>query len=169
MNKYGCALETDMPFTTEPWPEITGAEKAARHKLSKYFRLYTTHDIKTALAFNHYVLLATFVTVGNWHRSDGWISEPAGEFRGAHATFLYGYDDRLQAEHKGYFKGVNSWGERWGRSGKYYLPYDYFGMSLPDGRSKFIEAWGLEFKRRRVNPWLNYRDLHRAKRRLWNG
>ncbi len=167
MQKYGCALEADMPFTTEPWPQVTGAEKAARHKLNKYYRLYTLHDIKTALAFGHYVLLATFITAGNWGRSDGWIGEPAGELRGAHGTFLYSYDDLLTNQYKGYSKGVNSWGERWGRNGKYYLPYEYFNMTLPDGRNKFIEAWGLEFKRRRENPWLTYKDLHRAKRRLW--
>lgn len=168
MNKYGCGLEEDMPFT-DTKPEIRGHETARKYRVKRYYRLRTIHEIKTALAFGQYVLLATFVTKDNWMRSDGWISKPSGHLYGGHATYLYGYDDNLtQGKYKGYFIGANSWGERWGSGGRYFLPYDYFNYSLPDGRGKFIEAWGIEFTEHRENPWLNYRDLIRAKRRLWN-
>lgn len=167
MQKYGCALENDMPFTMKTRPRITGGETARKYRVKNYYRLHTGHDIKTALAFGHYVLIGTFVTAKNWRAVGGWIGGPAGEFRGGHATFLYGYDDKLIHSYKGYFLGMNSWGEQWGDRGKFYLPYDYLSMRLPDGRNKFLEAWGLEFEAHRQNPWLNYRDLVNAKRKIW--
>lgn len=166
MNKYGCALEKDMPFAPTFRPEITGSGKD--YRIKQYFRLLTGHDIKTALAYGHYALLGTFVTANNWGwDSRGYIGRASGEFRGGHATFLYGYDDNKVFDgHKGYFYGVNSWGEKWGDHGKFYLPYDYLGWKLPDGRSKFLEAWGLDFVEYRENPWKHYRELTRAKRKL---
>ena len=182
MSKYGCAPEQHQPYSTENNPKINpiAFELAKRYKVNTYRRIMTIHEIKTALALGHYVLMATFVTGDNWSSNNGgWITRPSGSLYGGHATFLYGYDDNLINKlhgHKGYFLGQNSWGSNWGDYGKYYLPYDYFNFNLPQtGRSKFIEAWSLEFepvktinrKPKDINPWYTYRELHNEKRRLW--
>ena len=44
-----------------------------------------------------------------------------GEFIGAHAMLICGYDDNIQA-----FKLLNSWGTNYGNDGYYWIDYDYF-------------------------------------------
>lgn len=167
MNKYGCAPESEMQFSDRSNPEIKGFAAAKRYQVKDYYQVMTLNDMKTALVRGHYLLLATIVTAPDWRRDNGgWINGAAGEFRGGHATYLYGYDDNLSHKHEGYFLGGNSWGEQWGNKGKFYLPYDYLTMKH-NGRDSFIEAWSLGFEPLRENPWLDYRDLHRAKRKLW--
>jgi len=42
---------------------------------------------------------------------------------GGHATFLCGYDRTNTG--KKFFVGCNSWGNKWGNNGLYYIPYEY--------------------------------------------
>ncbi len=153
MSKYGCAPENLQPFSSQNNPQLNTAayEEALKFKVKSYYRVSTPYEMKVALSNNMYLLLATFITRGNWGRGNkGWISKPQGDFAGGHATRANGYNDLLKNSvhnHTGYFICSNSWGSDWGDKGKFYLPYDYFTFKLEDyGMNKFIEAWAVEFE-----------------------
>ncbi len=145
MKKYGCASENLAPYATSAIPITNKAvEEASKYKVKSYARLRNVYNIKEALNKGLYVLIGTLVTRGNWAREKGFLSYPIGDLYGGHGTFLFGYDDLLANEHTGYMFGQNSWGNRWGDNGRFYLPYDYFNMTH-QGRNKFMEAWAVEF------------------------
>jgi len=145
MQKYGCAPEILAPYSTS---RININQQALReaedYKIESYARLGNSYDIKLALNRGMYVIIGTLVTRGNWSRQHGYISHPIGELYGGHATFFWGYDDKIEAHHKGYYLGQNSWSEEWGYKGYFFLPYDYHNITL-DGRPKFLEAWAVKF------------------------
>ncbi len=154
MNKYGCSPENLYPYSgttvEKPIPQKAFNE-AANYKLGTYNKLVTLIDMKAALNRGNYILIATFVTSNNWKAGNkGWISESSGDLMGGHATYIYGYDDSMvdpNNKHKGYFLCANSWGDRWGDRSKFYLPYDYLKMKLPNTDiNKFMEAWSLSME-----------------------
>jgi len=152
MKKYGLCEEVLAPFDKmKTWSAITTEmiENAEQYKIESYGILDDIQDIKSALADGNYVIIGTIVTSKNWNTEDGFLGLPHGYILGGHATFLYGYDDDLEhGNHKGYFYGVNSWGDSWGDEGKFYLPYDYYHWESKDipGFVAFLEAWAVKFQ-----------------------
>ncbi len=145
MKDYGCASEKLAPYSTQPINITKEAiEEARNYKVATYARLRSVFDIKEAITKKLYILMGTLVTRGNWAREGGFLSYPMGEIYGGHGTFSFGYDDHLKREHKGYSICQNSWGDRWGDKGKFYLPYDFFDMKH-QGRNVFMEAWAVQF------------------------
>lgn len=60
---------------------------------------------------------------------------------GGHAVFIAGYNDNinpmgLDANHRGGFLVLNSWGQNWNGNGRVYLSYDFVQRYVP-------EAWGM--------------------------
>ncbi len=149
MQKYGCAPLQEAPFSVSSIDITARALQEAEHyKIGSYARLGGIRDIKEALARGLYVIIGTLVTRDNWNRVGGYLSYPAGELYGGHATFLYGYDNNKSNDgvdsHLGYYKGQNSWGTDWGSGGRFFLPYDYHGMKVED-KNTFLEAWAVSF------------------------
>ena len=150
MHKYGCAPLSEAPFSTMRIDITDKAFKEAeRYKIDSYARLRGLSDIKSAVARGLYIIIGTMVTRDNWNRVGGYLSYPAGELYGGHATFLYGYSNSMSNDgidrHIGYHLGQNSWGVEWGDGGRFYLPYDYHDMKLDNGRETFLEAWAVKF------------------------
>ena len=154
MKKYGVAPLALAPFSERRIYISPEALKAAEeYKVEAYARLTSLYDIKSALLKGLYVIMGTLVTRDNWNRPDGFLSYPSGPLYGGHATFNDGYNSLLKREHKGYLLGQNSWGDRWGDYGRFYLPYDFLDMTLPNGIPVFLEAWAVKFEE--VKPDFN--------------
>jgi len=149
MKKYGCAPLQYAPYSTSRIAITGEALKAAeQYQIESYARLFNERDIKEALNKNMYVIIGTLVTRDNWNRRQGFLAYPQGSLYGGHATVLRGYDDNLINIHAeeliGHYLGFNSWGERWGDRGTFYLPYDYQQM-VYENRKVFLEAWAVKF------------------------
>jgi len=145
IQKYGCAPESLAKFSTSKIVITPEALRAAEdYKIEAYARLNTITDIQLALTRGLYIIVGTLVTSENWNRQQGFLSYPKGDLYGGHASFFFGYDSLLQKEHQGYYNGQNSWGERWGDRGRFYLPYDYLKMTY-NNMPAFLEAWGVKF------------------------
>ncbi len=149
MHKYGCAPLGTTPFSVNKIDITPNALKEAEnYRIESYARLNNMNDIKQAMVKGLYVIIGTLVTKDNWSRVGGYLSFPAGELYGGHATFLYGYDNSIDNSgidpHIGYYLGQNSWGTDWGNGGMFFLPYDYHGMKV-DNKNTFLEAWAVKF------------------------
>lgn len=153
MQKEGVCSAKLLPFEgkCKPLPVLTQQMKsnAQNYKIKAYARVYGVEQIKQALAAGKVVMVGTMVTKDNWLDGDEWILEPLGQWLGLHATLLCGYDDTLEhAGYRGFFKGINSWGEGWGEKGFYYMAYDYTKWENKDlpGLFALMEAWAVEFE-----------------------
>lgn len=145
MQKYGCAPESLARYSTSKITITPEALRAAEdYKIEAYARLNTMSDIQLAITKGLYIIIGTLVTSENWNRPYGFLSYPKGDLYGGHATFLFGYDSLLKRDHQGYSGGQNSWGEKWGHQGRFYLPYDYLNMKY-NNMPAFLEAWGIKF------------------------
>lgn len=143
------------PVLTEEMKKI-----AANYKIKSYARVdefgkpeNTIRNIKQALNNGKYILIGSIVTSDNWLSDDtvntGYLKMPKGSILGGHATFLYGADDtHVYGSYTGYKEGVNSWGDSWGKDGRYFMPYDYVKWETKDlpGFVAFQEAWAIEFE-----------------------
>ncbi len=118
---------------------VSSSEKnaAANNKIDRYFRLnpITPQSIKTELAAGRPVAVGILVGKSFTGYTGGVISSDTGE--GGHAMLLVGYDDSKGAN--GAFKGVNSWGNKWGESGFYWIDYNYLVKSVKErGGNAFV-------------------------------
>lgn len=153
MQKEGVCPAKLLPFEgkCKPLPILTEVMKseAEKYKIKAYARLSGVEQIKQALAAGKLVMVGTIVTSENWLDDDEWILTPKGHLLGGHATLLCGYDDTLEyAGYEGFFKGVNSWSEAWGKEGFYYMAYDYATWESKDipGFYALMEAWAVEME-----------------------
>jgi len=114
----------------------------AEYKIKAYARLWTLDEIKQALASGKIVVAGILVTSSflDWN-GQGAIGVPDGHIYGSHAVVFCGYDDDKKA-----IRGVNSWGEKWGDKGFFWLSYDFFSWKSDIGMTGFMEAWAVEFE-----------------------
>lgn len=146
--KQGSCLSKTLPHTTNTTlPTITEKmkEEAKKYKIDSYAKLDSIYEIKQALANGKLVAVGTIVTDKNWDKP--YITIPEGILLGLHLTFLCGYDDNLTWNgYKGFFYGINSWGQEWGDNGQYYMAYDYVNWETPDlpGFKAVDEAWLID-------------------------
>ena len=125
LERFGACPETMWPYDTAkfrvqpPQPCYTEAEK---HQAVRYMRVNQQHrDIRACLAAGYPVVFG-FTVYRNFDDvgADGMMQMPAGPEDGGHAVMLVGYDDASKR-----YIVRNSWGERWGDHGYFYMPYAY--------------------------------------------
>lgn len=154
--KYGLCSDSLCPTTTyltsETLPVITNdmLVAASAYKIKAYARLQKStgyvdnEQIKDALANSQMVVIGSYVEQDNWLNGDDLIDAPAGNYLGGHCTYLFGYDDTYVAgNYTGAEFGANSWGESWGRRGKYTMMYNYTTNINLDGYPAVMEAWSF--------------------------
>ncbi len=138
MQKEGSCPDAVLPYVLQNClrlPRLTEQmrDAAAPYRIGSYARCYSTQDIKRSLVDGHPVLAVILVGDNFIEYKTGVIGMPTGQLHGYHAVVLTGYDNSKQA-----FRGVNSWSERWGEDGCFWLDYDV--TTVPGW---FPEAWSV--------------------------
>lgn len=97
------------------------------NRFSKYFRVKTENEIKTAL-MNYGPVCFAITWYNDMKVENGILKSKCdpNNASGGHCMVIYGWDARG-------WKIMNSWGIGWGKSGCAILPYDF----------KLNEAWGI--------------------------
>jgi hypothetical protein len=151
--KEGLIPTSMFPFRKEKpigdWRTEEMKREALKYRIKSYERLYTLDQIKQALAQGKYIFTASLVTKTNWEGTNGgYIGIPEGTWIGGHATLLKGHNDSLKhLNYTGHARGVNSWGEKWGDKGKFWMSYDFMRWQSPNfaGMAALQEMWAVEF------------------------
>lgn len=128
MAKQGCCLGETWPYNISKFkykPPKDAYAEALDHQILSYYRLNTLTDFKQCLADGY--PFTTGIAVYSSFESDavantGIVPYPKKreEYYGGHCIAVYGYSDETQM-----FLCKNSWGDSWGDSGFFYLPYKY--------------------------------------------
>ena len=116
-------------FTDPPTPQ--NILDAGQYKISQYHRVKDLTMLKVALTESQPVVIgikvySSFESAEVAHT--GIVSMPNEEneeLLGGHAVLVVGYDDARQ-----WAIVRNSWGEKWGDKGYFYLPYQYWNDGL---------------------------------------
>jgi hypothetical protein len=88
---------------------------ANKYRILKYFKCKDIDDIKTAI-YKHGPVIAAYKWYDGYKVIDGELVDNRTGDCGGHAVMIYGWNN------KG-FLVQNSWGKRWGNSGKCTIPY----------------------------------------------
>ncbi len=141
---YGVCPETMWPynppvFTQKPTDDCY--ETALKHKAIKYRRVArNVIQIKSCLA-EGYPIIVGFTAYSSFESSEvaktGILNLPVSSETklGGHAVLVVGYDDASNR-----FIVRNSWGEEWGLSGYFTMPYEYLSND-----ELSIDFWTLTF------------------------
>jgi C1A family cysteine protease len=98
---------------------------ASNHKITSYYRLNTTDEMRICLA-DKFPFVFGFSVYESFESDEvaktGIVPMPSKneQLLGGHAVCAVGYDDATQR-----FLIRNSWGVDWGISGYFYIPYKY--------------------------------------------
>lgn len=131
----GVCSEEDWPYNINNFrkrPLKKCYKDALQDVIIKYERLSGIHAYKTALAKGYPFVFG--MSIYESFESDevartGIVPMPAKDESclGGHCIMGIGYDDEIQR-----FICRNSWGDKWGMSGYFTLPYEYFKPELTD-------------------------------------
>lgn len=126
--KYGTLPESYWPFTesTREAPPANDYQLAIRNIVTSYSAVpQTIQAIKTAIFQRHPVIFG-FLVYESFETPEvartGIQPLPTANEQclGGHAVLAVGFDDSKQA-----FLIRNSWGQEWGQSGYFWMPYQY--------------------------------------------
>lgn len=161
LQKYGVPSEENYPYLAEKFantPPSAVDEEAARNRILKYVQLGDVWEIKTYIATRHQPVMIGMEVYPSFERvgKSGIVPMPGRENPlGGHAILIVGYDDNL-IKKAGFFRSLfalissgeycetgylicrNSWGEKWGNKGYFYLPYSF----VREGYA--FDAWVIE-------------------------
>ncbi len=144
--KKGICEETYMPYNPENYmlpPSKLARINAQKYKIIAYKSLSSLDEIKQNIAFRQQPVLLG-MSVFESFESDavsktGIMPMPRNSEKklGAHAVLVVGYKDLVKhhgmsGRHKlqqGYLIVRNSWGDKWGDKGYFYMPFNYV---IPD-------------------------------------
>jgi hypothetical protein len=164
------------PGPTMSWEEYIDTSKipakcyedALKHKSQSFWRVNLIVDeMKQVLAEKKTSIVISMA----WYKEfnylpDGKMPTTFKDYVGGHAVEIMGYDDKER-----YFIVKNSWGQGWGKDGKFFLPYDYLPKLVWDAWSSLdIEenlpvdsyygqkrTWDAYLREKAIafNPWLH--------------
>jgi C1A family cysteine protease len=150
MLNYGLAMEIDWPydpahFSMSPTPQIL-AEAIKNKILDAEVVPPTIADIKAAI-FSGRGVMYGFTVFESFEdpsvAQTGMMLMPqTGEqILGGHANRWIGYDDEININGSiGGFRSRNSWGEGWGITGDFWMPYDFFNASYCSDLHRLVSA-----------------------------
>jgi len=139
VNKEGICKELTWPYDIPQFtkkPTKVAYKEASDHQSVSYSRVPRNLDsFKSCLAAGlpfvfGFAVYESFMT--REIAKTGMMTWPSKDEKsyGGHAVLAVGYDDNLEG---GRFIVKNSWGEKWGDKGYFYMPYEYLtGKGLAD-------------------------------------
>ena len=128
-NIYGFCSEKLCPYDIKKFkikPTEESYLEASKHKAVSYQCILNFNDMKKALIDKNPVVIGFDVYSSfNKINKNGIMSYPLKyeRYLGGHAVVIVGFDDNYLNK-KGYFICRNSWGEKWGDKGYFYMPYE---------------------------------------------
>ena len=128
LSNQGVCQEKEWPYnpnmvTTKPRDDCY--TDAKNHIVDEYKAVQTLDDIRSCIASGYPVVIGMTIyysfEFGSINQT-GIVTMPnTGEdIIGSHAVLVVGYDDNKQL-----LTVRNSWGDKWGKGGYFYLPYNY--------------------------------------------
>lgn len=135
LQRLGVCEETYMPYNPEKYkerPSRLAVYNASEYKITAYKSLSSLDEIKQNLAFRQQPILLGMDVYESFkskavsktgimpipHRSEKKL--------GGHAVLVVGYKNTPRCRKtRGYLIVRNSWGEKWGDKGYFYMPYNY--------------------------------------------
>lgn len=126
--KVGDCHESTWPYDIKQFvakPSAAAYAQALDHQIVGYYRLLATEEMKHTLSLG-FPFVFGFAVYDSFQSATvartGIVPMPATTERmlGGHAVLAVGYDDAND-----WFIVRNSWGEKWGDKGYFYLPYAY--------------------------------------------
>lgn len=131
--KYGNVFESDCEGNNDYVYAMNHVSKdvdhlkelAYPHRISSYFKISTTDELKTALMKYGPVVVSMNTYDGSKLVNDVYTCDTSKD-HGSHCVYIYGWDER------GWLV-QNSWGWFYGWDGRFVIPFDF----------KFNEIWGI--------------------------
>ena len=140
--KAGVCEEKYMPYDPGKYmlrPSRAAIFNAKEYRISAYRSLSSLDEIKQSLAFRQQPVLLGMDVYESFESEavakTGIMPMPRGSEKklGAHAVLAVGYKNRTVGHRAGgiyrslpgYLIVMNSWGEKWGDKGYFYMPFDY--------------------------------------------
>jgi C1A family cysteine protease len=156
VHKFFVTPETNWLYITSNYniiPPINAYQTAIKYTDMTYNSVnQTISDIKTCLTSNLPIIIGIAVYQSFLNPINGIVPEPniyTEQLLGYHCVVIVGFDDSTKL-----FKLANSWGNRWGLKGYFYLSYNY--ITNPSLSSDF---WCIKFSRLTKRTSLNNKKL----------
>ncbi len=136
----GLATLASMPYSDQDYlsrPSASAISEALKFKAANWRRVNDTSQIKAALANGRPVVggIAVYQQLMQLTGANSLYNTSTGSNQGGHAITIVGYDDD---KYGGAFKVINSWGQRWGDNGFFWMDYDFAASGI------MSEAYVLE-------------------------
>ncbi|MEE4357121.1 MAG: C1 family peptidase [Desulfococcaceae bacterium] len=144
--RKGCATLASMPYDPNDYrkqPDAQAFQEASDFKAVEKKTLNSTENIKSALVNRQAVVIGIWI-YGSFQQlrgADSVYNSKSGGQKGYHFVTITGYDDN---RYGGAFRVINSWGQNWGDSGYFWLPYNSQGL--------LNEAYVLEDAENSITP-----------------
>jgi C1A family cysteine protease len=125
LNKYGCALRSDMPYVAGDFgtaPTAAQLDSALKFATGQYHRLATVDDMKSCIAsgYNFRIGFTVYESFEEINSTGVWTPNKKENVLGGHEVLAIGFDNNVSG---GSFLVRNSWGAGWGKEGNFYMRY----------------------------------------------
>ena len=141
--RYGACSELNWPYLIPKWnflPPVNCYAEGLEHQTIDYYHVEQTHlQLKGCIA-SGYPFVFGFWVYESFESSTTTLTgvmtmpQPNERMLGGHAVICIGYDDARRV-----WICQNSWGERWGDGGYFYMPYEY----LDDTKNLATDVWKI--------------------------
>lgn len=123
----GICRESLWPYDEERWyfdPPKEAYTEAQGHQILSYHAVPQDLQAMLECLASGYNIVGGISVYEGYERAEEtgfWeLPRPGESLLGGHALMFWGYDHNA-----GVFHGLNSWGQEWGKEGKFTIPYEY--------------------------------------------